>query len=449
MQMLFTDFSFYVFVTAVFCLFHVMKESNHRKALIVTASFIFYLQFSLAFTFLLIFTVVADFFIGLALARSRKNRIFVLSLLLNFIPFLFFKFRMIGLPNQLAYGSPADFVVPLGLSFYTFKSVSYILDIRRGIITPERSLLSYAFYVTYFPALLSGPVSRNLAFREADISGRDFSRTWDSFFLIITGLAKKVLVADQLHFLLEKVWAARTDTALDTVTAFFIALSVYVKLYCDFSGYSDIARGVSLLFHIDLIENFRFPMFATSPSDFWRRQHVSMSSWFHDYVYVPVIRLLRKTPTAAVLAGLVATFFLSAMWHGISWGSFTFFLIQASFSCAWFVLPAMRQLPVGITWAITQFIAVVSIFCLLAPGTHELQWVFQGMVTPGISSFGILGSELPVLTFGFLLIHVAHYFFRKSGRKGSLLLQPAWLAILLFFIILMDSRPVDFIYFQF
>ena len=207
--------------------------------------------------------------------------------------------------------------LPVGISFYTFQTLSYTIDSYRGAIKPERSLLRVALYVAYFPQLVAGPIMRPQEFLPALDKpwGLDPARLWSGFHLAMTGLVKKVVIADSVAVLADSIFdgsLGRPSLAIMLGSALFA-----VQIYCDFSGYTDIARGISRIFGVEIPLNFRAPYFSTSIIDFWRRWHISLSSWLRDYLYIPLGG--SRGSRSRTHVNLLATMVLGGLWHGAAW----------------------------------------------------------------------------------------------------------------------------------
>jgi len=289
------------------------------------------------FVLLLILNAVLNFYFGKELGKaktdSKKKFFFLLSLLFNLGVLVYFKYTnfFIQIINDINLGQIEllDIILPLGISFYTFKSLSYILDIYLEMMEPTDSFRDYFLFVIFFPNLLSGPIDRAIKFlpqvkKEYTLSRRDIAL---GLMLIMMGLVKKIMIADYISL----NFVDRVFDAPERFTGVENLLAVYgyaLQLYSDFSGYSDIAIGIGLLLGFKLMENFNYPFKAKSISEFWRRWHISLSSWLLDYVFRPLQITLRDWRKAGNITALVITFVLVGFWHGASWAFLTWGLIH-------------------------------------------------------------------------------------------------------------------------
>lgn len=303
-----------------------------RLALLLFFSLYFYYKASGWFVLLLCATAAHDWVVGLGIFQARKqwqkNALLYWSVALNLGLLGFFKYTLFftrtwydlwGLPQpELVW----HITLPIGISFYTFKTLSYVIDVHREMIdTPERNPLHYLLYVSFFANILAGPITRATEFlpqlRMPFALGK--AQVGRAVYLFALGLFKKIVVADYLA-------ANFTDRVLDSPGAFtglenLLALYGYaIQLYCDFSGYTDMALAVALLLGFELAGNFNEPFKATSVSNFWRRWHISLSSWFNDYVFMPLNFGWRNWGRWGVALAAVLTFLLSGLWHGAGWG---------------------------------------------------------------------------------------------------------------------------------
>nr|MDA3859650.1 MBOAT family protein [Melioribacteraceae bacterium] len=304
------------------------KSNNLRISLLIVFSLYIYYKASGLFLLILILNAVANFFFGKWMGKSEtqsKKRIFLfLALIFNLGLLVYFKYTnfFIQLLNNLQLGQLEllDIILPLGISFYTFKSLSYILDIYLEAMEPTDSFRDYFLFVSFFPNILSGPIDRAINFlpqvrQKYFLSKKDMAM---GLMLIMMGLIKKIMIADYISLnFVDRVFDAPTRfTGVENLLAVY---GYALQLYSDFSGYSDIAIGIALLLGFKLMENFNYPFKAKSISDFWRRWHISLSSWLLHYVFRPLQMGLRNWRKAGNIVALVITFVLVGFWHGASW----------------------------------------------------------------------------------------------------------------------------------
>lgn len=332
--MLFNSFAFFLFLPAVFILYWFVLGRSYKwqNVLLLVASYVFYGWWDWRFLSLIAFSTVLDYFIGLGIQASksdaRRNWLLALSLganlgLLGF--FKYFNFFVDSFVKAFAtvgveWDTPTlEIILPVGISFYTFQTLSYSLDIYKERLEPTRDFISFAAFVSFFPQLVAGPIERAVNFMPQILKARTFSfqQGADGMRLILWGLFKKVVVADNLAVYVEKCFSEYES--LGSLSLVLGAVYFTVQIYCDFSGYSDIAIGVARLFGFELMSNFRFPFFARSIPEFWSRWHISLTTWLNDYLFTPLSLKWRRHRKQGIAAAIVVTFLVSGLWHGANW----------------------------------------------------------------------------------------------------------------------------------
>lgn len=326
--MLFNSFHFVVFFVIVLALNQSLRRwPGAQKLMLLAASYYFYGQWNWLYLLLILFSTITDYAIGLGLVKVRRPRnLLVISLLVNLGVLFFFKYANWMIDNWNAVNalagagmmlSPLDLLLPVGISFYTFQSMSYTIDVYRGDSPPRRSFLDYSLFIAFFPQLVAGPIVRDGEFlheldRDRSI---DFAAVRQALVLIALGYVKKIVVADNLATVVDPVFDATiTQGFWDTLIAIY---AFAFQIYCDFSGYTDIAIGCALLLGFRFPKNFNYPYVAESIQDFWRRWHMTLSRWLRDYLYIS-LGGNRKGPSRTRI-NLMLTMLLGGLWHGASW----------------------------------------------------------------------------------------------------------------------------------
>lgn len=321
---------FFVVVYGLFLL--TRNRINTRNLILLIASYIFYGSWDWRFLSLIILSTVIDYWVGIQLgntdpSNTRKRRAFIaISLIFNlgmlgiFKYFNFFVGSFVGLTTALGFNfdvSTLYIILPVGISFYTFQTLSYSIDVYRGNLEPTRNLLTFATFIAFFPQLVAGPIERasNLL---PQLSGKlsiTPEKVHSALFLILWGYYKKVAIADNMAIYVNRIFGQQEAyTGLPILLAI---IAFTLQIYCDFSGYSDIARGVARLMGIELMVNFRLPYFALTPSDFWNRWHISLSSWLRDYLYIPLGG--NRNGQWNTYRNMMLTMVLGGLWHGAAW----------------------------------------------------------------------------------------------------------------------------------
>jgi alginate O-acetyltransferase complex protein AlgI len=339
----FHSLDYLLFLALVLCGYWLLaRRQMFRLLLVIVASCVFYMAWQPQYIALLLAATVVDFGAGRAIASAKTQRAkqgwLAMSLVANLGLLGAFKYynffagatadllAAIGIDVQPTY---LDVLLPVGISFYTFECLSYTIDVYRGRIEPTRSFPKFAFFVTFFPHLVAGPIVRpgDLLPQLAERPRLTTAIVGEGLFLIATGLVKKVAIADYLAVnLVDRVF---DDPAAYHAPEIMLALYAYtMQIYCDFSGYTDVARGSAKLFGLQLPENFDRPYQASSPAEFWRRWHMTLSTWLRDYLYYP-LGGSRVSPGRAYF-NLGLTMFLIGLWHGAAWTFVVYGLLQAA-----------------------------------------------------------------------------------------------------------------------
>jgi alginate O-acetyltransferase complex protein AlgI len=326
---LFNSFAFVIFFVVVTTLFFVLPH-RLRWLMLLLASCFFYMFFVPIYILILVVTIIVDYLAGIWIegtTNPRKKKLFlsmsivsVCTVLFVFKYFNFFNSNFAALAAALHWNYSIEalsIALPIGLSFHTFQSLSYVIEVYRGKQKAERHLGIFALYVMYFPQLVAGPIERpqNLLHQFHEQKYFDFTRLRDGLSLALWGLFKKVVVADSLAIYTDTIYNASSHhSGLSLLVATYCFA---FQIYCDFSGYSDIARGVSRVYGIELMMNFDAPYLSKSISEFWTRWHISLSTWFRDYVYIPLGG--NRVPLGRNFFNLMFVFLLSGFWHGANW----------------------------------------------------------------------------------------------------------------------------------
>ena len=414
------------------------------------------------------FSTLFDYWLGLRFASTlRPRRLIALSVFVNLGVLAIFKYAdfLIASFNDLASAagvavmlSPLDILLPVGISFYTFQSMSYTIDVYRRELRPRRSLLDYALFIAFFPQLVAGPIVRaSEFFRELDqpkyVPHKEIAY---ALILIAFGFVKKVVFADNLASGTDPIW--RDIAVADPVGMLLAVYAFAFQIYFDFSGYTDIAIGIALLFGFRFPRNFNYPYVATSLQDFWRRWHMTLSRWLRDYLYI-ALGGNRKGPTRTQV-NLLLTMLLGGLWHGASWN----FVIWGGIHGLWLVLERVVLFRIPnwqsrsplmsiLRWAITFHLVCLAWIFFRTPDLASSLLVLQKLGALSALSAG-LGSwaSLATLLAGFLL---AHWLGDRLDLKqrigdGSLRLHVGVTFLcLLLLIVFVPERTSPFIYFRF
>lgn len=328
--MIFTEFRFFIFFLVVFIAYWTLKRTDRRNFLLLVSSYAFYGAWDWRFLFLILISTIIDFFAGIKISQSStvtQRRFFLILSLCANLGFLgFFKYYnffadsassflgFLGIPASLA---TLNVILPVGISFYTFQTMSYSIDVYKGKLAPVHSFLDFSLFVSFFPQLVAGPIVRAADFLPQirvpkTLTTIDFKA---SLVLFLVGYVKKSCISDNLAPMVDAYFS---DPSSFTAGSAWLAVFAYTaQIYCDFSGYSDMAIACSACLGYHLPENFNYPYFAVSVQDFWRRWHISLSTWLREYLYIPLGG--NRGSKFMMYRNLMITMLLGGLWHGANW----------------------------------------------------------------------------------------------------------------------------------
>lgn len=337
--MIFNSIEFLIFLPVVFALFWVGKSALPRSQniILLVASYFFYGWWDLRFLILIMFSSAVDFYIGKALSyenkRLRRNILLGVSLTVNLGMLGYFKYSNFFIESFVDaftfFGTNLEvkslsLILPVGISFYTFQTLSYSIDVWKRKLKAETNIVSFFSFVSFFPQLVAGPIERaeNLLPQFSEDKKFDFANAADGLKQMLWGIFKKVVIADNCAYLVNEIFIDYAQ--IEGVTLVLGLFLFSIQIYCDFSGYSDVAIGTAKLFGFKLKTNFRYPFFANGISDFWKRWHISLSTWFRDYVYIPLGG--SEKGVFKHVRNVFVVFLVSGFWHGanltyIFWGA--------------------------------------------------------------------------------------------------------------------------------
>lgn len=481
--MLFNSLSFAIFLPIVFALYWLTKGRRKQNILLMIASYYFYACWDWRFLFLLAFSTVLDYYTGIKIEESEKKSSkkfwFWLSVSVNlgFLGFFkYYNFFAESFAELLSgFGLHVDpwilqIILPVGISFYTFHGLSYVIDIYKERIKAEKSWIDYALFVSFFPLLVAGPIERATHLLPQIKKDRTFNYTnaVDGLRQILWGLFKKMVVADNCAHYANIIFNDYHNYT--GVTLIFGAILFAFQIYGDFSGYSDIALGTARLFGFDLLRNFSYPYFSRDIAEFWRRWHISLSSWFRDYLYIPLGG--SKGGNWMRVRNTFIIFIVSGFWHGSNWTFIVWGFLNALFIMPSIVLKTNRNnldiVAQGKLFPnfreIFQLILTFSLACFAwiffrsASVTDAFGYIVRIFSTLGQGigyPYKLLNGDLKVLIF-ILIMLIFEWIMREQLhplRKPFTMLPTAgrWIIyfLLAILVLLFAGEQAEFIYFQF
>ena len=478
--MLFNSINFAIFLPIVFILYWFLtnKSLKFQNILLLIASYFFYACWDWRFLFLLIFSTLLDYFTGIKMSDS-KNQIakkfwFWLSVIINlgFLGvFKYYNFFAESFAEFISnFGlkvnpSTLNIILPVGISFYTFHGLSYVIDIYKDRIKAERNFVDYAVFVSFFPLLVAGPIERATHLLPQIKKKRtfDYTKAVDGLRQILWGLFKKIVIADNCAEYANQIFNNSADQSGSTLV--LGAIFFTFQIYGDFSGYSDIALGTARLFGIDLLRNFAFPYFSRDIAEFWRRWHISLSSWFKDYLYIPLGG--SKGGNWMRIRNTFIIFVVSGFWHGANWTFIVWGALNALFIMPSIIMKTNRNnleivaqgklLPTikeFFQMALTFALAVFAwIFFRAENMTHAISYI-SGIFSKSLLSIPtIRPSNLIILIIIFMIIEwlgrQEQYAIAKLGLKWKKPLRYAFYYAIIIAIFWFSGKEQQFIYFQF
>ncbi|MCX2741152.1 MBOAT family O-acyltransferase [Pontibacter anaerobius] len=491
--MLFNSTEFFIFFPVVVTLYF-LTPFNRRWIILLLASYYFYMSWKPAYTLILIASTVVDYTCGRMMGRytdedkDKRRPWLYTSLLSNLGILLLFKYynffndsaRELALSLDVPYAMPAfELLLPMGISFYTFQTMSYSIDVYNGRIKPERHLGVFALFVSFFPQLVAGPIERAGNLLGQLHVGHEFSynRVVAGLRRMAWGFFKKIVIADNLALMVNQVY--NNPTEYDGISHIIATVFFAFQIYCDFSGYSDIAIGAAQVMGFRLMENFRSPYFAKSIPEFWSRWHISLSTWFRDYLYIPLGG--NRVVKWRWYYNLFVVFLVSGLWHGASWTFVVWGALHGIYQVFGILTKEKRnalvqRLGLNSNPQVYKWVQVLTVFFLVC-----FSWIFfransindafyivgqsASVVTNPAQVFGLDWSHDIFMEQGFKVFAVSVvaiaimetvHLIQRNGSVSQLIMQrPAWVrwgiyyAAIVAVLLFGQFGHQEFIYFQF
>jgi len=482
--MLFNSIDFAIFLPIVFILYWFVTKNNLKlqNFLIVGASYLFYGWWDWRFLSLILFSTIVDYSVGLGLLKQvnqTKRKILLWTSILVNLGFLgFFKYYNFFLDNFITafsffgteiQANTLNIILPVGISFYTFQTLSYSIDVYKRKLEPTKDFIAFSAFVSFFPQLVAGPIERATHLLPQFYKKRtfDYSKAVDGMRQILWGLFKKIVIADNCAEYANLIFNNSADYSGSTLV--LGALFFTFQIYGDFSGYSDIAIGTSRLFGFDLMRNFNFPYFSRDIAEFWRRWHISLSTWFRDYLYIPLGG--SRGGTWMKVRNTFIIFIVSGFWHGANWT----FIVWGALNAIYFLpllltnnnrnnletvaqgklLPSLKEVSLMLlTFGLTVF---AWIFFRANNIGHAIGYISE-IVSPSLFSipkFAGMGGALKtiILVAIFVLLEwkgrEGQYAIANMGLKWNPMVRYAMYYLIIIAIFWFGGKEQQFIYFQF
>ncbi len=471
--MLFNTIEFAVFFAVVLGLYYVLPHRAQNRMLLA-ASYFFYACWDWRFVSLILISTVVDFYVGAWLEKTaaprKRKQILFWSIIFNlgFLGFFkYFNFFASSLQVFLhsigfeVHPTTLHIILPVGISFYTFQSMSYTMDVYRREVKPTESLEDFALSVAFFPHMVAGPIQRARSLIDQVEQPRQVTRDGiaEGCYLILWGLFKKMVIADNLSLTVDRIFSAGTYQTTDVILG---AFAFALQIYGDFSGYTDIARGAARLMGFNLMLNFNLPYFAQNPQDFWRRWHISLSTWLRDYLYFSLGG--NRHGEARTYMNLMLTMVLGGLWHGASWTFVIWGFYHGSLLCLHRLATKYLPLPVPKTlwgqrawqWFSIALMFVFTLYGWLIFRATDFPQLWA--MTKALFSFqlnaDLVRGVAKLLFYCWPLLLVQLYQYRTGDlmvmRRAPLLLQVVFYLVCFYSIVILGVFDAQsFIYFQF
>ncbi|MFH0812247.1 MAG: MBOAT family O-acyltransferase [Pseudomonadota bacterium] len=476
--MLFNTLQFLFFFAIVYTLYLFLSHKWQNRILLV-ASYVFYGAWDWRFLFLILISTLLDYICGLkiheAKERNRKRIFLFFSVFGNLSILGFFKYYNFFVSNLEAllsyFGLPLqpqflNIILPVGISFYTFQTMSYTIDVYRGTIKPTKQFFDFALFVAFFPQLVAGPIERAGHLLPQILSPRkiNVNTFYEGCHLIFWGLFQKVFIADNLAKIVDPVFAA--PPPYDGIEVLCASYAFAFQIFCDFAGYSNIARGLGKCMGFDIMINFNLPYFAPNPREFWRRWHISLSSWFRDYLYIPLGG--NKGGAFKTYRNVAITMLLGGLWHGASWK----FVVWGAYHGVLLIMHRLltplfdkvsltKSASIKQLWFLIKVIVFFHLICLgwllfRAHSITQVGYLLQGLLfnfdvgfSPALGGYVI---KLIFFTWVLILIQCAQVIKKEPLviPTSNFLIKAVFYAVCYYLIIVYGvTGGEEFIYFQF
>lgn len=466
--MAFTSYDFLLFFLVVFVLYWMIRERRWQNLILLAASSVFYgwlVPWHVAVLFL---SIIVDYFLALAMLhwKSRSTALMRFGVILNIglltlVKYYFFYnttlahwLTQMGLSDSLL---PAKIILPLGLSFYILKKISYLIEVGKGTLQPTRDFIAFAAYISFFPQVLSGPIDRPQKF----LKQLGEARTWEmskfhtAWPLILMGFFKKFVVANSVKVIVDQIFVRSEPSKLLLMIG---GLAFTLQILADFSSYTDISRGFAFLLGLETTENFNKPYLAFTPNEFWNRWHISFSSWLRDYIFFPIRRTLMRykvNETLAISIPPLVTMLISGLWHGAGWTFVVWGLYYGMLTVIYQLLgfrgdwkPEVRG---------KRFFAWLVMFMIIVFGwiifrASSLSWLWNILLYAPYygTSQELIAGVILLVTIGFYASFLfIKYFLEEFHPDRINLIAIFYVLITMLTIVYTNSSTPDFIYFQF
>lgn len=467
--MLFSSLTFlFAFLPITFILYFLAKD-RYKNIVLLVVSLIFYAWGEPVYILLMIGSIIFNFFVAKLIGNNkkrpkRKKTYLIVAILANIGALFIFKyldFAIINIDKLFNFDlGVANLALPIGISFYTFQILSYVIDVYRGKVEVQKNIITLGAYIALFPQLIAGPIVRYSSI-EKQLQKRVHSleRFCDGFRRFIVGFCKKVLIANNVAIVADVVFNDPTSMQLGPLAIIIALLAYTLQIYYDFSGYSDMAIGLGKIFGFDFDENFNYPYSATSITDFWRRWHISLTSWFRDYIYIPLGG--NRCSKIKWIRNFFIVWLLTGLWHGASWNFVLWGLFYAVILLTekQFLSKILAKIPRFFAWVYAFLIVNIGWLLFRINNLSDLKYVVKSFFCPQTGFGNFISEHFSIApSFSFMIVGLIFMFpvgklIAKKLTKRTIGLLVMDIVFISLFIIgifaLVSSSYNPFIYFRF
>jgi alginate O-acetyltransferase complex protein AlgI len=465
--MLFSSLTFlFVFLPLTIALYFIAKD-KYKNFILLIASLIFYAWGEPKYIVLMLLSIIINYFLAIAIDKSKTGKrklLLIITVLVNLGALFVFKYLDFAIVNfNFLFKtnlSCRHLILPIGISFYTFQILSYVIDVYRKKVAVQKNIFTLGTYIALFPQLIAGPIVRYSDVKKQLVSRKhSLEKFCDGFRRFILGFIKKVLIANNVAIIADSVFNAPSEVALTPVVIIVALIAYTLQIYYDFSGYSDMAIGLGKIFGFDFIENFNYPYSATSITDFWKRWHISLTTWFKDYLYIPLGG--NRCSKIKWIRNFLVVWLLTGLWHGASWNFILWGVFYAIILLTekQFLHKYIEKLPRFLAWLL--MFAVVNIGWLIfrVENIGDLRLIITSFFSPTGTLSDFISNNFSIVPYYIFVIIGLIFMFPISKKIVSKLLSYRYgrlaldIILCLLFVLcifaLINSSYNPFIYFRF
>ena len=465
--MLFSSLTFlFVFLPLTIALYFIVKD-KYKNFILLIASLIFYAWGEPKYIVLMLLSIIINYFLAIAIDKSKTSKrklLLIITVLVNLGALFVFKYLDFAIVNfNFLFKtnlSCRHLILPIGISFYTFQILSYVIDVYRKKVAVQKNIFTLGTYIALFPQLIAGPIVRYSDVKKQLVSRKhSLEKFCDGFRRFILGFIKKVLIANNVAIIADSVFNAPSEVALTPVVIIVALIAYTLQIYYDFSGYSDMAIGLGKIFGFDFNENFNYPYSATSITDFWKRWHISLTTWFKDYLYIPLGG--NRCSKIKWIRNFLVVWLLTGLWHGASWNFILWGVFYAIILLTekQFIHKYIEKLPRFFAWLL--MFAVVNIGWLIfrVENMGDLRLIITSFFSPTGTLSDFISNNFSIVPYYIFVIIGLIFMFPISKKIVSKLLSYRYgrlaldIILCLLFVLcifaLINSSYNPFIYFRF